>query len=497
MTRTSPTVLIMDADEFLELVDYIETPPANPGRLYDAGDGKPSLQCEMGLQYAPDHFRAILSVIREVWRDLGVDIRAPYGSQDKALMRAVKKEALKRMPFLRIQYENGWPVTFYLKRSLKGGHSRKGKKRVEPRPVGPISVCRESSTATASPCPVNGGSNILHAIDPTNRITCGVTSCGPTFARSVSATTSSSSSASPSTSPTAVSVTQATTSSRPLDSQPLLDLLLSFRLPRADAERLSAVFASHGIVNVAYLRVLGGLQSRDYWLEDLRAKVEFRRNNASIEFIRTPSRIPHKIYEIGDGYITLQHQMGLQGSLKSFKRILSGGSTESTHRVAYALQDPTLLSEVKEEVIRRLPNLYEDYEDAWPITFYLKRAFRYVRREHYKPTGTKRYIQEHVATVSATTAATEHFSGPNAGGSDLHDEERSQSCSASGTENMLSSRGTMAGEIYKLLVDARRIVQLFASFGIKDLAYLRVFARMHSRDGWLDEMHQKGELSEI
>ncbi len=70
----------MDVDEFLELgrstsalpfscvfadncrstVDYVEAPPANPKRLYDAGDGKSSLQFEMGLQYAPDHFRAIL-----------------------------------------------------------------------------------------------------------------------------------------------------------------------------------------------------------------------------------------------------------------------------------------------------------------------------------------------------------------------------------------------------------------------------------------------------
>ncbi len=78
-----------------------------------------------------------------------MDTRVSYGSQDNALMRSVKKEvclisrlsrrlltgvsltqALKRMPFLRIQYEDGWPVIFYLKRSLKGGHPRKGRKQV-------------------------------------------------------------------------------------------------------------------------------------------------------------------------------------------------------------------------------------------------------------------------------------------------------------------------------------------------------------------------------
>lgn len=41
------------------------------------------------------------------------------------------------------------------------------------------------------------------------------------------------------------------------------------------------------------------------------------------------------------------------------------------------------------------------------------------------------------------------------------------------------------------------MVQLFASFGISDLAYLKIFARMHSRDGWLSELRQKGDISEI
>ncbi|TFK92623.1 hypothetical protein K466DRAFT_212255 [Polyporus arcularius HHB13444] len=257
----------MDIDEFLELVDYVETPSANPKRLYDAGDGKSSLQLAMGLQYAPDHFRAILSVIREVWRDLGVDTRASYGSQDSALMRLVKKETLKRMPFLRIQYEDGWPVTFYLKRSLKGGHSRKGRKQVVARQDETVS--RGSFAATTGPCPVRGPPNILHSIDPTNRIGCNLNP--RPSARSISASSASSSAASPSISPTAVSTVRSAASS-PLDPQSIFDLLLSFHLPPVDAERLSAVFASYGIVNTTYLRVLGGLQSRDVWLDDLRAK---------------------------------------------------------------------------------------------------------------------------------------------------------------------------------------------------------------------------------
>ncbi len=69
---------------------------------------------------------------------------------------------------------------------------------------------------------------------------------------------------------------------------------------------------------------------------------------------------------------------------------------------------------------------------------------------------------------------------------------------------MLSSCSTGTGEIFELLVgayiphaDTQRLVRLFASFGIKDIAYLRVFARMDSRDSWLNEMQQKGEVSEI
>ncbi len=45
--------------------------------------------------------------------------------------------------------------------------------------------------------------------------------------------------------------------------------------------------------------------------------------------------------------------------------------------------------------------------------------------------------------------------------------------------------------------DAKRLAHLFASFGIKDLAYLYVLARMRTRDRWLDELRGKGHLTEI
>ena len=45
--------------------------------------------------------------------------------------------------------------------------------------------------------------------------------------------------------------------------------------------------------------------------------------------------------------------------------------------------------------------------------------------------------------------------------------------------------------------DAQRITELFASLGIGNMAYLWAFARMESRDAWLGEMRENGELSEI
>lgn len=45
--------------------------------------------------------------------------------------------------------------------------------------------------------------------------------------------------------------------------------------------------------------------------------------------------------------------------------------------------------------------------------------------------------------------------------------------------------------------DAQRITKLFASQGINDMAYLRAFARMESRDAWLREMRDNDELTEI
>ena len=46
-------------------------------------------------------------------------------------------------------------------------------------------------------------------------------------------------------------------------------------------------------------------------------------------------------------------------------------------------------------------------------------------------------------------------------------------------------------------MDAHRIAKLFATFGIDNMAYLRAFSRLSSRDEWLREMRNSGQLSEI
>ncbi len=64
------------------------------------------------------------------------------------------------------------------------------------------------------------------------------------------------------------------------------------------------------------------------------------------------------------------------------------------------------------------------------------------------------------------------------------------SCDAQFIRTLLSTFGLPAQ-------DVERLALLFASMGIADLVYLRVLARMHSRDGWLRELREKGAVTEI
>ncbi|TFK92626.1 hypothetical protein K466DRAFT_212227 [Polyporus arcularius HHB13444] len=87
--------------------------------LYDAGDGKASLQSQMRLLEDPHRFRDSLKIIRKIWKEHGVDHYLSYSQQDPAKLRSIKLEATKRLPFLEARYEDAWPVTFYLKKALR------------------------------------------------------------------------------------------------------------------------------------------------------------------------------------------------------------------------------------------------------------------------------------------------------------------------------------------------------------------------------------------
>ena len=45
--------------------------------------------------------------------------------------------------------------------------------------------------------------------------------------------------------------------------------------------------------------------------------------------------------------------------------------------------------------------------------------------------------------------------------------------------------------------DATRLAEVFKTYGVADSAYMRVFARMSSRDTWLEELRQTGVLTVI
>ncbi|TFK92625.1 hypothetical protein K466DRAFT_212281 [Polyporus arcularius HHB13444] len=111
------------------IIECIQRPSRIPQKHHDAGDGAPSLQSKMGLQGNPDKFRAFLGIIRKVWREQGIDYQLPYSLQDPAKMRSIKLEVIRRLPFLITDYEDAWPVTFYLHEAWKGSQSPSKRKR--------------------------------------------------------------------------------------------------------------------------------------------------------------------------------------------------------------------------------------------------------------------------------------------------------------------------------------------------------------------------------
>ncbi|RDX50850.1 hypothetical protein OH76DRAFT_367875 [Lentinus brumalis] len=262
----------------------------------------------------------------------------------------------------------------------------------------------------------------------------------------------------------------------------------------------------------------------------------------------------------------------------------------------YSQQDPVKLRSIKLEATKRLPFLDARYEDAWPVTFYLRKALRnrgrneqherrrirddsdeadYLydgpslrtrgRREvHTRASRKSKNLTRHTpvrttstpasvapkvpvsqvrrreraapySSSSSSSARWSYESGPQStvvtqASTSATSTQRSlvtsspasstrRSAAASGadlgtfhhppaTPAAPSGHGPTAGPSTNTVLsalqsyhlpeaDAKRVTQLLASVGVVDAAYLRVLARMHGRDGWLCEMRDKGEMTEI
>ncbi|KAL1940697.1 hypothetical protein VTO73DRAFT_7738 [Trametes versicolor] len=93
--------------------------------------------------------------------------------------------------------------------------------------------------------------------------------------------------------------------------------------------------------------------------------------------------------------------------------------------------------------------------------------------------------------TNETTSGTRRPTAASHESTSSHGGSQTLTHQSSAIEDMLLSRGLP-------LADAQRIALLFSSLGVIDKTYLRVFARLTtSREAWLCEMRQNGQLSEV
>ncbi|RPD76267.1 hypothetical protein L226DRAFT_559404, partial [Lentinus tigrinus ALCF2SS1-7] len=103
----------------MPVINDLRPRPRFPPQHMYVGDGsKVSLQEQMGLQSCEDIFAAILHVIRRTCAKHGMNLNVPYGRQDPVVLDMVHEKLLERIAVLR-EFEDGWPVTFYLRSELK------------------------------------------------------------------------------------------------------------------------------------------------------------------------------------------------------------------------------------------------------------------------------------------------------------------------------------------------------------------------------------------
>ncbi|KAI0718055.1 hypothetical protein C8T65DRAFT_100532 [Cerioporus squamosus] len=253
----------------------IPSPSTRAKRIY-VGDGKKtSLQEQMGMSACRDILSEILRVIRKSCTSYGVVLNLAYRRQNPTVLRAVIQDVLAKVPVLR-EYEDGWPIESYLARELKShrpnpakrrnlglrdvterhrsktpfitSHGKQTKCSRRPRwPRTATSVAKPNWRVTRVPSRSESPSTVARDESDVER------QLGP--APSIRMITP----------PPSIEPMPST----PSYSEPIFNILLSALVPPADGQRLAELLASKGIKDLAYMRVLARMSTRDSWLEEL------------------------------------------------------------------------------------------------------------------------------------------------------------------------------------------------------------------------------------
>ncbi|KAI0741321.1 hypothetical protein C8Q80DRAFT_1273784 [Daedaleopsis nitida] len=252
-------------------------------RIHKIGDGS-SLQEQMGMTECGEEFIAILSLIRSICVEYGINHNVPYRKQSKAKLQLVKDNVLSKLSMLN-EFENAWPIDFYLIKELKlrGGRSGAAVSRSTYKRTALRSGQPNSSRPLSMPASAVGGSaqdqgvaSQIQRPPRPNRAYVEVPGTTPRaeYRRPVNTTTTTGTASS-----TTIMTGPGTNPNAPARQtfqtfQPILNLLLAYALPRTDAQRLVDLFTSKGVADIAYLRVMARMGTRDGWLNELREKGE-------------------------------------------------------------------------------------------------------------------------------------------------------------------------------------------------------------------------------
>ncbi|OSD05441.1 hypothetical protein PYCCODRAFT_1432599 [Trametes coccinea BRFM310] len=234
--------------------------------------------------------------------------------------------------------------------------------------------------------------------------------------------------------------------------------------------------------------------------------------------IPTPDVIARYVYDNWEHKPSLQSQMELQNDRQAVADM-----TAVTRQIAiehldlnprtYRKQRPETLNTITELVMRQCRELCK-YEDGWPvhryIHIYLKnyhpKAKKAAKKKGSSMTGSRPY---HSRTRPSRESAKAEYASSEF--SDIvFSEPVFQANTPSASYESRQSRHISAtpiaafGAVARFLArlkfphkDVERIVELFRGMGVETNDYLRIFATMETRDAWLDELRENGDITAI